>query len=1169
MRLSTRFMKRTTFLALLLFILVSACFFRTVLFTRGMIARTWDWGIPATGTQYEKVLSSQFFVWDDRIYGGLKSTFKNELPFWLLFSPLSPFGGEVVSKVIPLLLIILAGFSMFLLGTKTFRSNWFTAFIAGMFYAYSPFAYSRIIAGHVTMLLGYALLPLLLGFSITFFSYPKRSTIHMLGIFSALLIIATLVSVHLNMAILGIGIVFLGCIYTITEYRSRILSLLTKLVFFGIGFVLLNAFWIVPVVTSYIYERGIYLRPNETVTEEAARRVSYISSQSQSLLGVISYDLPFGLSTEFVYPNSGVGKVFLSLAAILLFGCLLISSGIMKRAKMLIFYAFFLISLLLTTGNTLIPGEVLYGVLLRFVPFIFAGFSNPLRFLPYVFLSAGVILIFCIKHLEVRFVRYLFVVRFLLVFWLILLIQPWLGSAFIRPIVPGDSQPLSLIIAPVHGDSEKIERLLSEQESTNRFVVFPPSFLSWPGQTDQIFPWAAGYYPKPVMFQYLQEPLATALYQQLYTRATSVYLARLLGLGNVETIVYPYYDSFESYYTFRPGIKNYKPLFDANLSVQRNITEFPTTATHTRVWKNEDVLPKIYASEFTTVINTNEALVDAVSLPGYIQRSLIRTESGEETILPYNRLILKPQMVTPPKENAELDALVSPPVRFLPTSPFYWIVKRSESRIYSVSSDPQVREALTLAGKRLAEIRMMLARQPYPYLEVKENILEYERIVRLVAVYIDANGILSEQTAFDIRYVFDHHYRDIQQISAAKEFDGFASELNSTLSLLFDLLQQVEKNIVSRSDPNVLYFSLDNSNAGEYEMWLPDEHSLPESVTINDDFLDITKIQHKEEWVSLGKINMPKGKIRMEMKYKPQQNLWAGFTNQFITDQTIGGDLVEVLKGQPRYMSYLKEISGIIPNRLYRLSFSYKVSDSPARLTIGPILGQNSTHVENTSYYEKILVPENNWRESHLNFYSAVSTTAAVVKLDTNPTEYNIEHYKLKDMNFSEVPEARPVFVRTENIPAITIPTIHFQKVNPARYRVLVSGAVEPFTLVFGESFHSGWQISRRKTTEMSSGSKGLTYFNGQVTEEVPNYSFMDLNFLSGERYEKLPYPLKHFMVNGYANAWLLDQSGSYELELEFVPQRYMYAGLFIAGLSWAICLTLGLIWLIKRQQHE
>jgi len=93
---------------------------------------------------------------------------------------------------------------------------------------------------------------------------------------------------------------------------------------------------------------------------------------------------------------------------------------------------------------------------------------------------------------------------------------------------------------------------------------------------------------------------------------------------------------------------------------------------------------------------------------------------------------------------------------------------------------------------------------------------------------------------------------------------------------------------------------------------------------------------------------------------------------------------------------------------------------------------------------------------------------------------------------------------------------ITFEKINPTKYIVHVN-ASQPFFLVFSESYHEDW----------------IANADGQ---EVPNEY--------------------HFTVNGYANAWYLNKTGSYNVTLEFWPQRLFYIGAAISIATFTICMV-------------
>jgi hypothetical protein len=104
-------------------------------------------------------------------------------------------------------------------------------------------------------------------------------------------------------------------------------------------------------------------------------------------------------------------------------------------------------------------------------------------------------------------------------------------------------------------------------------------------------------------------------------------------------------------------------------------------------------------------------------------------------------------------------------------------------------------------------------------------------------------------------------------------------------------------------------------------------------------------------------------------------------------------------------------------------------------------------------------------------------------------------------------------------------PRVTYVKVNPTKYIVSVE-ASRPFYLVLSQSYHTYWRA----------------YVNDvQVPEEY------------------------HFVANGYANAWYINKSGSYEVVLEFWPQKLFYAGVFASLITVVLCV----LYLSKSQVKD
>lgn len=122
-------------------------------------------------------------------------------------------------------------------------------------------------------------------------------------------------------------------------------------------------------------------------------------------------------------------------------------------------------------------------------------------------------------------------------------------------------------------------------------------------------------------------------------------------------------------------------------------------------------------------------------------------------------------------------------------------------------------------------------------------------------------------------------------------------------------------------------------------------------------------------------------------------------------------------------------------------------------------------------------------------------------------------------------------------------PTVEYQHKNPTQYSVTLRGAKEPFVLATTENFHPDWRL----------------YFQGSRLGD-------------------------HVVVNGYANAWVVDPSdlcsghpgqcaGSaqdgYDLsfEMEFWPQRLFYLGLGISGITVLLSIAYASFFGIRRRR--
>ncbi len=150
-------------------------------------------------------------------------------------------------------------------------------------------------------------------------------------------------------------------------------------------------------------------------------------------------------------------------------------------------------------------------------------------------------------------------------------------------------------------------------------------------------------------------------------------------------------------------------------------------------------------------------------------------------------------------------------------------------------------------------------------------------------------------------------------------------------------------------------------------------------------------------------------------------------------------------------------------------------------------------------------------------------------------------------------PRSLQVMLRTPagaevSAPAAAPDRVFYQILNPAAYRVRIEGARGPVLLVLQESFHPLWKarlLSKPCCGAWWAGSsEAARDFAAAGARELPPLSlFLPRDVLTTWLSPSVP-ERDHLIADGYANAWLIDRHGDYEVLLEYLPQRGFYLGL-------------------------
>ncbi len=149
----------------------------------------------------------------------------------------------------------------------------------------------------------------------------------------------------------------------------------------------------------------------------------------------------------------------------------------------------------------------------------------------------------------------------------------------------------------------------------------------------------------------------------------------------------------------------------------------------------------------------------------------------------------------------------------------------------------------------------------------------------------------------------------------------------------------------------------------------------------------------------------------------------------------------------------------------------------------------------------------------------------------------------------SHVTEGYAPIVFITNTLAVSLtktPHVTFREINPTRYVVHIEDATTPFVLAFSQQFSRDWKVYRSSSGVATGRTESQT---GVGTNPQATNSFFVGDILNDAKRQPVPEYL-HFQVNGFANGWLIDQTGDgYDLIIQYAPQYWFYAGVLMSGI--------------------
>lgn len=126
------------------------------------------------------------------------------------------------------------------------------------------------------------------------------------------------------------------------------------------------------------------------------------------------------------------------------------------------------------------------------------------------------------------------------------------------------------------------------------------------------------------------------------------------------------------------------------------------------------------------------------------------------------------------------------------------------------------------------------------------------------------------------------------------------------------------------------------------------------------------------------------------------------------------------------------------------------------------------------------------------------------------PTKVEIKDLRIREA-FSGM-----IFLDSSLNNNLTAQSLNFKRISPVEYLVETEGNAPSLFISLNEGFHTGWQVFLNSTKE--------------VVEEK-----------------------NHFLTNGYANGWLINNPGKNTYRIKFIPQEYLYKGALVSLLTYII----------------
>jgi MFS family permease len=464
----------------------------------------------------------------------------SSLPIAVLLFGLSFFPAFIAQRIFIFLIFLLAflGALSLCLFLKFERK---VSFFVSLIYAFSPVMYSRLVAGHIDMLLGVALMPAIARLIFASFDKPRTREVIL-----AIVLLSIASSHFLPIFNLGIFIV-IAFVFLGQNFWKKLKTILLIV----LGYAFINFYWLLPfgmgMISGKLYYKGL-----SRVADEINYRWQQFLHSAMSFTDILGLKAPVGMGTEYVFPEP---ELIVMLKLFVFSGLLILGVGYLFRYKsrrQLIFLVGYLLGGVLILGPKTPLGIFLYRILMKVSPPVFFLFCNTNRF--------NLLLVFSFIFFIGFTLDYLLKSDYfskskrpqgqilLLSFWLLVSSFPFWTGRISQPVLSG-TQPLCLEEKNFSSLDKLVYQEINKDDEDSRVTLIPSGHRSYLPISSFSFPWSIWYLGKDEFYGHeaVGGSYGKFIYANLYQPdIRTKNLSKLLGLAAVKRVLF--YDELHYIY---------------------------------------------------------------------------------------------------------------------------------------------------------------------------------------------------------------------------------------------------------------------------------------------------------------------------------------------------------------------------------------------------------------------------------------------------------------------------------------------------------------------------------------------------------------------------------------------------------------------------------------------